>query len=137
MPEKIVLKNADVPGIADIDVYMRFGGYEGLKKALTGYTPDQVTDMVKRSGLRGRGGAGFPTGVKWGFIPKDIKPHYLVCNADEGEPGTFKDRDILEKLPHELIEALAISSYAISLRPQRSAARRTSPWRANTTAPRR
>ena len=113
MPEKIVLKNADVPGIADIDVYMQHGGYEGLRKALKECTPDQITDMVKKSGLRGRGGAGFPTGTKWGFILKNIWPHYLVCNADEGEPGTFKDRDIMEKLPHELIEAIAISSYAI------------------------
>ena len=113
MPEKIVLKNADIPGIAEIDVYMQHGGYEGLRKALKEHMPDQVTDMVKKSGLRGRGGAGFPTGVKWGFIPKNVTPHYLVCNADEGEPGTFKDRDIMEKLPHELVEAVAISSYAI------------------------
>lgn len=113
MPEKIVLKNADVPGIADIDVYMAHGGYDGLRKALKEHTPEQITDMVKASGLRGRGGAGFPTGLKWGFIPKNVWPHYLVCNADEGEPGTFKDRDIMEKLPHELIEAVAISSYAI------------------------
>ncbi len=113
MPEKIVLKNADVPGIADIDVYMQRGGYAGLRKALREHTPEQITDMVKCSGIRGRGGAGFPMGVKWGFIPKDVWPHYLVCNADEGEPGTFKDRDIMEKLPHELIEAIAIASYAI------------------------
>ena len=85
---------------------IRHGGYDGLRKALKECTPDQVTDMVKRSGLRGRGGAGFPAGVKWGFIPKNIWPHYLVCNADEGEPGTFKDRDIMEKLPHELIEGV-------------------------------
>jgi NADH-quinone oxidoreductase subunit F len=113
MPEKIVLKNADVPGIADIDVYLKHGGYAGLRKALASYSPTQVTDIVKGSGLRGRGGAGFPTGVKWGFTPKNIWPHYLVCNADEGEPGTFKDRDIMLKLPHELVEAIAIASYAI------------------------
>jgi len=113
MPEKIVLKHADVPGIAGIDVYMQHGGYAGLRKALKELSPEQVVDLVKRSGLRGRGGAGFPTGVKWGFIPGNIWPHYLVCNADEGEPGTCKDRDIMEKLPHELIEAVAISSYAI------------------------
>jgi NADH-quinone oxidoreductase subunit F len=113
MPEKIVLKNADVPGIADIAVYIQHGGYEGLSQALKQYTPDQITDMVKRSGLRGRGGAGFPTGTKWGFIPKSITPRYLVCNADEGEPGTFKDRDIMEKLPHELVEGVAIAGYAI------------------------
>jgi NADH-quinone oxidoreductase subunit F len=113
MPEKIVLKNADVPGITGIDVYLQYGGYDGLRKALKEFTPEQITDMVKQSGLRGRGGAGFPAGTKWGFIPKNVWPHYLVCNADEGEPGTFKDRDIMEKLPHELVEAVAITSYAI------------------------
>jgi NADH-quinone oxidoreductase subunit F len=113
MSEKIVLKDADVPGMADIGVYVEHGGYAGLRKALHELTPEQVTDMVKRSGLRGRGGAGFPTGVKWGFTPKNIWPHYLVCNADEGEPGTFKDRDIMVKVPHRLIEAVALTSYAI------------------------
>ncbi len=114
--EKIVLKNADVPGIADIGVYTRHGGYDALRKALAQHTPDEIVAMVKASGLRGRGGAGFPTGVKWGFLPKDVWPRYLVCNADEGEPGTFKDRDIMIKLPHSLIEAIAISCYAISAR---------------------
>ncbi len=113
MSEKIVLKDADVAGIADIGVYLAHGGYAGLRKALRDLTPEQITDMVKRSGLRGRGGAGFPTGIKWGFTPKNIWPHYLVCNADEGEPGTFKDRDIMVKVPHRLIEAIAIASYAI------------------------
>jgi NADH-quinone oxidoreductase subunit F len=113
MTEKIVLKDADVRGIAGIGVYMQHGGYEALRKALKSSTPEQIADMVKRSGLRGRGGAGFPTGVKWGFVPKNVSPRYLVCNADEGEPGTFKDRDIMLKLPHRLIEAIVISSYAI------------------------
>lgn len=112
--ERIVLKNADVAGIADIGVYQKHGGYTALRKALGQHTPDEIVAMVKASGLRGRGGAGFPTGVKWGFLPKDVSPRYLVCNADEGEPGTFKDRDIMVKLPHALIEAVAISSYAIS-----------------------
>ncbi|HXE58940.1 MAG TPA: NADH-quinone oxidoreductase subunit NuoF [Gemmatimonadales bacterium] len=89
------------------------GGYEGLKKAL-GMTPEQIIEEVKASGLRGRGGAGFPTGLKWSFVPKnDGKPHYLVCNADESEPGTFKDREIMRWTPHGLIEGVAIAAYAI------------------------
>ena len=89
------------------------GGYAALKAAL-GMVPDDVTNMVKESGLRGRGGAGFPTGLKWSFMPKnDGKPHYLVCNADESEPGTFKDREIMRWTPHLLIEGCAIAAYAI------------------------
>ncbi len=89
------------------------GGYEGLRKALT-LEPDAVTEMVKQSGLRGRGGAGFPTGLKWSFMPKASgKPHYLVCNADESEPGTFKDREIMRWTPHALLEGVAIAAYAI------------------------
>jgi NADH-quinone oxidoreductase subunit F len=89
------------------------GGYEGLRRAL-GMTPDAVVQVVKDSGLRGRGGAGFPTGLKWSFMPKgDGKPHYLVCNADESEPGTFKDREIMRWTPHALLEGCAIASYAI------------------------
>jgi NADH-quinone oxidoreductase subunit F len=89
------------------------GGYAGLKQAL-GMSPDAVTALVKESGLRGRGGAGFPTGLKWSFMPKnDGKPHYLLCNADESEPGTFKDREIMRWTPHQLIEGCAIASYAI------------------------
>ncbi len=89
------------------------GGYEGLKKAL-GQSRDQVIDEVKASGLRGRGGAGFPTGLKWSFMPKDAtRPHYLVCNADESEPGTFKDREILRWTPHGLLEGCAIAAHAI------------------------
>ena len=89
------------------------GGYQALKKAL-GMTADQIIDEVKASGLRGRGGAGFPTGLKWSFMPKnDGKPHYLVCNADESEPGTFKDREIMRWTPHALIEGCAVAAYAI------------------------
>jgi NADH-quinone oxidoreductase subunit F len=89
------------------------GGYTGLRQAL-GMTPDEVTNVVKESGLRGRGGAGFPTGLKWSFMPKNSgKPHYLICNADESEPGTFKDREIMRWTPHALIEGCAIASYAI------------------------
>jgi NADH-quinone oxidoreductase subunit F len=89
------------------------GGYAALKAAL-GMAPDDVTNMVKESGLRGRGGAGFPTGLKWSYMPKnDGKPHYLVCNADESEPGTFKDREIMRWTPHQLVEGCAIAAYAI------------------------
>lgn len=99
-------------GADSIDGYLRTDGYGALRKAVT-MTPERIIDDVKASGLRGRGGAGFPTGVKWGFIPRDRKPTYLVCNADEGEPGTFKDRELIEKDPHQLIEGMAIAAYAI------------------------
>lgn len=91
----------------------KMNGYKAAKKAF-GMTPDAIIDEVKKSNLRGRGGAGFPTGVKWGFIPKQSpKPKYLVCNADESEPGTFKDRDIMRYTPHLLIEGMVISAYAV------------------------
>jgi NADH-quinone oxidoreductase subunit F len=93
--------------------WVKRGGYEGLKKAL-GMTRDQVIDEIKASGLRGRGGAGFPTGMKWSFMPKEVtRPHYLVCNADESEPGTFKDREIMRWTPHQLIEGCAVGAHAI------------------------
>ena len=95
------------------DGWVKRGGYEALRKALA-MTPEQIIDEVKASGLRGRGGAGFPTGLKWSFMPKgDGKPHYLVCNADESEPGTFKDREIMRWTPHALLEGCAIGAYAI------------------------
>jgi len=95
------------------DGWVARGGYEGLRKALS-LTPEAIIDEVKASGLRGRGGAGFPTGLKWSFMPKgDGKPHYLVCNADESEPGTFKDREIMRWTPHALLEGCAIAAYAI------------------------
>ncbi|HMU61800.1 MAG TPA: NADH-quinone oxidoreductase subunit NuoF [Gemmatimonadales bacterium] len=95
------------------DGWVERGGYTALRKAL-GMTPEAIIDEVKSSGLRGRGGAGFPTGLKWSFMPKgDGKPHYLVCNADESEPGTFKDREIMRWTPHQLIEGCAIAAYAI------------------------
>ena len=99
-----------------IDGYVADGGYAAWKKVLSeGWTPERLTDEVKKSGLRGRGGAGFPTGVKWGFIPKDTKgkPIYLLCNADESEPGTFKDRLLMEQDPHQVIEGVILSAYAI------------------------
>ena len=96
------------------DYRSRGSGYEGLQKVLSDMTPAGITEEVKQSGIRGRGGAGFPAGVKWGFVPGDTdKPVYLVCNADEGEPGTFKDRWLLRHTPHRLIEGILIASYAI------------------------
>jgi NADH-quinone oxidoreductase subunit F len=99
----------------DIAAYEQAGGYEGLKRALT-MQPQAVTEMVKQSNLRGRGGAGFPTGSKWSFVPMGAdapRPKYLVCNADEMEPGTFKDRVLMELDPHSLIEGMAVAAYAI------------------------
>ncbi len=98
----------------DIDVYLKTGGYQGLRKALKEFTPEKITEEVKKSVLRGRGGAGFPTGLKWSFVPKDSKrPKYVVCNADESEPGTGKDRDLMRFDPHMLIEGMVITAYAL------------------------
>ena len=114
MARKLLLDKADVPGIRTYEVYRREGGYKSVEKAIQQMTPDQVTDEVKKSGLRGRGGAGFPAGMKWSFIAKpEGVPRHLVCNADESEPGTFKDRYLMEFLPHLLIEGLIVSSYAL------------------------
>jgi NADH-quinone oxidoreductase subunit F len=114
MGRKLLLHNENVPGIHTLDVYRAHGGYASVEKALKTMTPDQVTDEVKKSGLRGRGGAGFPTGLKWSFLAKpEGVPRYLVCNADESEPGTFKDRWLMEKVPHALIEGMITSSYAL------------------------
>jgi NADH-quinone oxidoreductase subunit F len=114
MSIKILTKNMHVADLQQIGVYESLGGYQSLRKALREYKPSEVVDIVKKSGLRGRGGAGFPTGMKWGFVPKDSgKPVYLCVNADESEPGTFKDRLIIEKDPHQLIEGTIISAYAL------------------------
>jgi len=114
MGKQILLKNIDVPGLADFQVYRKLGGYTAVEKALKTLTPDQVTDEVKKSGLKGRGGAGFPTGMKWSFIDKQSeKAKYLVCNYDESEPGTFKDRHIGKLNPHQLIEGMILGSYAL------------------------
>lgn len=114
MGKKILLEHVDVPGIETFDVYRSKGGYASVEKALKTMTPDQVTEEVKTSGVRGRGGAGFPAGMKWSFLDrKSDKPRYLVCNADESEPGTFKDRYLMERIPHLLIEGMITSSYAL------------------------
>ncbi len=116
MGRKLLTEHINVPGIRNLDTYRKQGGYETLKKAL-GMKPEDIVEEVKKSGLRGRGGAGFPTGMKWGFLAKpEGVPRYLVCNADESEPGTFKDRYMMEFLPHLLIEGMAIGSFALGCR---------------------
>lgn len=113
MSKKLLLKDAHVEGIRYFDVYRKQGGYEAVEKALK-MTTDEVLEEVKTSGLRGRGGAGFPTGMKWSFLAKpEGVPRHLVVNADESEPGTFKDRYLMEYIPHFLIEGMIISSYTL------------------------
>jgi len=109
----LLLRHRDVPEISNLEVYKKNGGFEAFKKAVTAMKPQEVTDMVKASGLRGRGGAGFPTGIKWSFIPGNIWPHYVVANADESEPGTFKDREIMESNPFQFLEGVAIAAFAV------------------------
>ncbi|HXV80464.1 MAG TPA: NADH-quinone oxidoreductase subunit NuoF [Candidatus Binatia bacterium] len=112
--EKVLLRNIEVPDSHALAVYRSLGGYRAWEKVVQSMKPEQVIEEVKASGLRGRGGAGFPTGMKWSFVPKDSpKPKYLVCNADESEPGTFKDRLLMEKDPHATIEGTLIAAYAI------------------------
>jgi NADH-quinone oxidoreductase subunit F len=111
---KLLLKHDHVPGIHTYDVYRKNGGYASVEKALKSMTPEAIVEEVKKSGLRGRGGAGFPTGMKWSFLAKPPGvPRYLVCNADESEPGTFKDRYLMERIPHYLVEGMITSSYAL------------------------
>ena len=112
MEQKLLTEHYDKPEYRTLKGYLKYGGYEVLKKALK-MKPAEIVQMVKDSGLRGRGGAGFPTGVKWGFLPDNNEPRYLLCNADEGEPGTFKDKMMMEKAPHQLIEGMLISAWAI------------------------
>ncbi|HSG42719.1 MAG TPA: NADH-quinone oxidoreductase subunit NuoF [Anaerolineales bacterium] len=109
----ILLRHRDIPDIDQLSVYEKNGGFDAFKKAVTNMEPTAVTDVVKNSGLRGRGGAGFPTGLKWSFIDNKNWPHYVVANADESEPGTFKDREIMESNPFQFLEGIAISSYAV------------------------
>jgi NADH-quinone oxidoreductase subunit F len=114
MAQKLLLKNAHIANIRNYDVYRANGGYKSVEKALNTLTPDEVTEEVKKSGLRGRGGAGFPAGMKWSFLAKpEGVPRYLVVNADESEPGTFKDRYLMEFIPHLLIEGMICSCYAL------------------------
>ncbi|HTP01709.1 MAG TPA: NADH-quinone oxidoreductase subunit NuoF [Anaerolineales bacterium] len=108
----ILLRHNNIPDIAKLDVYQKNGGFEAFRKVVTQMKPAEVTDVVKASGLRGRGGAGFPTGMKWSFIDNKSWPHYVVANADESEPGTFKDREIMESNPFQFLEGVAIASYA-------------------------
>ena len=114
MPERILSRNFGLPRSESIDVYVANGGYQALRKALDQYSPEQLIELVIASGLRGRGGAGFPAGKKWSFMPKDPGVEKYVCvNTDEGEPGTFKDRELVEKDPHQIIEGVILASYAV------------------------
>lgn len=114
MARKLLLTHIDVPGIQTFEVYRQHGGYRAVEKALKTMSPDDVVEEVKKSGLRGRGGAGFPTGMKWSFLAKpEGVPRYLVCNGDESEPGTFKDRFLMTHIPHALLEGMIVSSYAL------------------------
>ncbi len=108
-----ILRHRDIPNIASLDVYRAEGGFEAFHKAVAGMQPADVLNEVKASGLRGRGGAGFPAGLKWSFIPNNLWPHYVVANADESEPGTFKDREIMESNPFQFLEGLMLASYAV------------------------
>src|SRR4026209_2095939 len=112
--EPLQLRRVHLENSRSLDVYRRNGGYEALKKVLNGMSPDDVINEVKQSSLRGRGGAGFPTGMKWSFVPKDSpKPKYVVSNADESEPGTFQDRSLLALCPHLPLEGMLIAAYAV------------------------
>ena len=110
---RVLMQGIGEANLTDIDVYRGRGGYKQLERAFKEFTGAQLLDMVKASGLRGRGGAGFPTGMKWGFLPGNDHPRYLVCNCDEAEPGTFKDHMLLEEAPHLVLEGILIGAYAI------------------------
>jgi NADH-quinone oxidoreductase subunit F len=111
--EHILLRHREIPEIGELKTYQKYGGFEAFRKAVTQMKPGEVTDVVKNSGLRGRGGAGFPTGMKWSFIDNKNWPHYVVANADESEPGTFKDREIMEGNPFQFLEGVALACYAV------------------------
>jgi len=113
MSEYILLRHRDIPDINKLSVYQAQDGFKAFKQVVTSMKPTEVTEIVKTSELRGRGGAGFPTGLKWSFMDNNNWPHYFVANADESEPGTFKDREIMESNPFQFLEGLAISSFAI------------------------
>jgi NADH-quinone oxidoreductase subunit F len=112
MQTSVLLRNVGVPNSHEIETYLKQGGYLALENALREHRSGEIVQIVLDSGLRGRGGAGFPTGRKWMFLPRGVYPRYLVCNADEGEPGTFKDRVLMEHDPHGVIEGIIISGYA-------------------------
>lgn len=113
MAEHILLRDLDIPDIGKYEVYRKNGGYQALTKAVKEMTPEGVIEVVKNSGLRGRGGAGFSTGMKWSFIPKNHPVKYVAVNADESEPGTFKDRQLLQYNPHQVIEGAMLCAFAI------------------------
>ncbi len=113
MPDYILLRHRQIPDLDRLEVYMQHGGFEAFKKAVTTMKPEEVVEEVFQSGLRGRGGAGFPTGLKWRFIDKNNTPRYVVANADESEPGTFKDREIMEGNPYQFFEGVMICAYAV------------------------
>lgn len=113
MSSYLLLRHRDIPNLDQLDVYRANGGLEAFHKAVTGLAAADVLNEVKNSGLRGRGGAGFPTGMKWSFLPNNLWPHYVVANADESEPGTFKDREIMESNPFQFLEGLMLAAYAV------------------------
>src|SRR3954466_9947516 len=114
MSVKLLLDKVNIEGIRYYDTWRKNGGYAAVEKALKTMTPETIVEELKKSGLRGRGGAGFPTGLKWSFIAKpEGVPRHLVCNADESEPGTFKDRFLMQRNPHLLIEGMILSSFAL------------------------
>src|SRR3954465_1553731 len=114
MGKKLLIQHVNVPGIETLEVYRQQGGYASVEKALKTMSPADVVEEVKKSGLRGRGGAGFPTGMKWSFLAKpEGVERYLVCNADESEPGTFKDRYLMTYIPHLLIEGMIVRGLAL------------------------
>jgi NADH-quinone oxidoreductase subunit F len=113
MSEYLLLRHRDIPNLDQLEVYKAHDGFKAFYKAVTVMKPSEVLDEVKTSNLRGRGGAGFPTGVKWNFLPNNLWPHYVVANADESEPGTFKDRELMEENPYQFLEGLMITCYAV------------------------
>jgi len=113
MNDPILLRHRQIPNIHHLNVYRSNNGFKAFHRAVTTMKPSEVINEVKDSGLRGRGGAGFPTGVKWGFLPNDLWPHYVVANADESEPGTFKDREIMEHNPYQFLEGVMLAAYAV------------------------
>lgn len=113
MSQYILLRHREISDLNKLEIYRQSDGFQAFYKAVTSMKPDEVTEVVKASGLRGRGGAGFPTGMKWAFVDKKNWPHYVVANADESEPGTFKDREIMENNPFQFLEGVALTAYAV------------------------